>query len=278
MFVYREDGGVGYYYSTLLVSLHGFSTRKGGVSALAETAGLNLAFGRGDDKVTVLENLRLFANAVGTEPDSVISLPQVHGTEVLHVSGGDAGMGYVKEANGMGDGYVTQDTGVTLGVKSADCVPVLLEARDAKGRVLGVAAVHAGWRGTAGGIVPNAVKALRELCAKDAEIRAAIGPCIGSCCFEVNTDCVDEFVRLCGREITDACFEKAENGKYMGDLVHVNRLLLHRAGIPDTHIDAAEICTCCHPDVFFSHRYAIKHTNGKRGTMLSVIRMPKERC
>ncbi len=278
MFVYRENGGVGYYCSTLLVSLHGFSTRKGGVSALADLAGMNLAFGRGDDNATVLENLRLFANAVGIAPDSVISLPQVHGTQVMRVTSDDAGRGYVKEANGTGDGYVTQDTDVTLGVKSADCVPVLLEARDTKGQVLGVAAVHAGWRGTAGGIVPNAVRALREMCAEDLKIFAAIGPCIGDCCFEVEQDCVDEFVRLCGTELTDSCFVKAGNGKYFGDLVLVNRLLLHRAGIPDSQIDAAGICTCCHPALFFSHRYAVKHTNGQRGTMLSVIRMPNERC
>ncbi|MBQ7379754.1 MAG: peptidoglycan editing factor PgeF [Clostridia bacterium] len=277
MFVYRENGGVGYYYSTLLVSLHGFSTRKGGVSALAETAGLNLAFGRGDDKASVLENLRLFASALGIEPDSVISLPQVHGNDVLHVSEADAGRGYAKEANGTGDGYVTRDTGVTLGVKSADCVPVLLEARDEKGHVLAVSAVHAGWRGTAGGIVPNAVKALRRLCG-DADVYAAIGPCIGACCFEVDRDCVDVFAHNLGKELVQKCFTQAENGKYFGDLTRVNRLLLESAGVPDSHIDAANICTCCHPEAFFSHRYAIKHTNGQRGTMLSVIRMPKERC
>jgi YfiH family protein len=149
-------------------------------------------------------------------------------------------------------------------------VPVLLEARDADGRVLAVAAVHAGWRGTAGGIVVNAVKALRHSCG-DAEIYAAIGPCIGQCCFEVDKDCVDEFDRLCGKDIVDTCFVKAENGKYYGDLVKVNRMLLSGAGVPDAHIDAAGICTCCHPDWFFSHRYATKYQNGKRGTMLSVI-------
>ena len=127
------------------------------------------------------------------------------------------------------------------------------------------------WRGTAGGIVQNAVRALRELCGNDVAIYVAIGPCIGACCFEVGRDCVDEFDRLCGKEIVDACFTKAQNGKYYGDLVKVNRLLLHDAGVPDEHIDAANICTCCNPGDFFSHRYAAKHTNGKRGTMLSVI-------
>lgn len=271
MFVYREIGGVGYYYSTLLQSKNAFSTRKGGVSATPETAGLNLAYGRGDDDATVLENLRLLASAAGFDAESVISLPQVHSASVLHVTEADAGRGYFRPADGTGDGYATEQVGVTLGVKSADCVPVLLEARDADGCVLAVAAVHAGWKGTAGGIVPNAVKALRELCGQDAAIYAAIGPCIGACCFEVGCDCVDEFEQNLGTEIVQECFKGAENGKYYGNLVKVNRLLLHDAGVPDAQIDAANICTCCNPEDFFSHRYAAKHTCGKRGTMLSVI-------
>lgn len=270
MFTYKQIDGVGYYYSTLLTSAHAFATREGGVSESPYTSGLNLAFGRGDDDAIVLQNLQCFASAAGFDAHRVISLPQVHGTEVLTVTEEDAGRGYTTPANGTGDGYMTLDKDLPLGVKSADCVPVLLEARDADGSVLAVAAVHAGWRGTAGGIVVNAVKALRHSCG-DAEIYAAIGPCIGACCFEVDKDCVDEFDRLCGREIVGACFIKVQNGKYYGDLVKVNRMLLHSAGVDDAHIDAAGICTCCHPDRFFSHRYATKHHDGKRGTMLSVI-------
>lgn len=271
MFVYHEKNGVGYYCSTLLASTHAFATREGGVSATPETAGLNLAFGRGDADATVLQNLQLLCGAVGMDAQRVISLPQVHGSYVMQVTADDAGRGYSRPANGEGDGYVTVVDGLPLGVKSADCVPVLLEARDSDGCVLAVSAVHAGWRGTAGGIVPNAVKALRELCGKGASIYAAIGPCIGACCFEVGCDCVDEFDRLCGRELVQKCFMPQPNGKYYGDLPLVNRLLLVAAGVPDDRIDAAGICTCCHPEQFFSHRYAAKHTDGKRGTMLSVI-------
>ncbi len=270
MFRYVRKNGVGYYYSTLLKSKHAFATRNGGVSKNTYTKSLNLAHGRGDDDATVMQNLRLFADAVGIDADRVISLPQVHGTDVLIVTEADAGRGYAQPANGTGDGYMTLAKGLPLGVKSADCVPVLLEARDAQDNVLAVAAVHAGWRGTAGGIVPGAVKALRDACG-DAEIYAAIGPCIGACCFEVDHDCVDEFERLCGKLITDACFAKAQNGKYYGDLVKVNRLLLYGADVSDAHIDEAELCTCCHPSEFFSHRYAAKHHGGQRGTMLSVI-------
>lgn len=270
MFVYHENNGVGYYCSTLLVSTHAFATRRGGVSDTPETAGLNLAFGRGDADATVLQNLQLLCRAVGMDAQRVISLPQVHGNGVMQVTAADAGRGYARPASGEGDGYVTEENGLPLGVKSADCVPVLLEARDADGRVLAVSAVHAGWRGTAGGIAVQAVKALQRAC-DDARIWAAIGPCIGACCFEVERDCVDEFERLCGRELVQACFALQPNGKYYGDLTLANRLLLISAGVPDGQIDAAGICTCCHPEQFFSHRYAAKHTDGKRGTMLSMI-------
>jgi YfiH family protein len=271
MFIYKENGGVGYYYSTLLHSLHAFSTRKGGVSRLTETAGLNLAFGRGDDEKTVLANLQCFAKAVGFKAEHVISLPQVHGNEVLHVTPADAGRGYFKPALGEGDGYMTEHAGIVLGVKSADCVPVLLEARDAGGCVLAVAAVHAGWRGTAGGIAVQAVEALRAQCVTKAEVFAAIGPCIGQCCFEVGRDCVDIFEQNLGTDLVRACFTQAASGKYYGDLVRVSRMLLNSAGVPDAQIDAAELCTCCRAEQFFSHRYASGNTEGKRGTMLSVI-------
>ena len=170
---YIIKNGVGYYYSTLLKSKHAFSTKIGGVSTLPETAALNLAFGRGDDEATVLQNLRLFADAVGVEAACVISLPQVHGTDVLRVTEADAGRGYAKPADGVGDGYMTTEIGLPLGVKSADCVPILLEARDASDCVQAISAVHAGWRGTASGIVLHAVKALRDAC-PNAEIYAAI--------------------------------------------------------------------------------------------------------
>ncbi len=270
MFTYAQKNGVGYYYSTLLKSKHAFATRHGGVSENIYTQSLNLARNRGDNDATVLQNLHLFAQAVGMDAARVISLSQVHGTQVLNMTEADAGRGYAKPGNGASDGYITLEKDLPLGVKSADCVPVLLEARDCNGVVLAVGAVHAGWRGTAGGIVRNAVRALCDACG-EVEIYAAVGPCIGICCFEVAGDCVDVFLEHCGREVVEKCFMKGQNGKYYGDLVKVNRLLLVSAGVSEAHIDQADICTCCHPELFFSHRYATRHHDGQRGTMLSVI-------
>ena len=135
---------MGYLVSDLLMSVHAFSTRLGGVSRLEHTSALNLAFGRGDEREVVLENLSLFGGAVGFDPMGVVSVPQVHGNTVHEVDACHRGMGYHVEAAFEGDGYVTADPSVTLGVKTADCTPILLEA-SVGGHVVAVAALHAGW-------------------------------------------------------------------------------------------------------------------------------------
>ena len=115
--------------SEILRSPHAFATRRGGVSTLSHTAGLNLAFGRGDDDGIVLQNLGLFADAVGFDPHSVVSLPQIHSDIIYRVGKKDCGQGYhIRDGVREGDGYITCERGVVLGVKTADCVPILFEA------------------------------------------------------------------------------------------------------------------------------------------------------
>ena len=109
-------GDVRYIRSDILVSRHGFSTRLGGVSAPGATASLNLAFGRGDERETVLENLTRFGDAVGFDPKGVVSVPQIHGRDVFLVDSNHRGMGYWVDAPVEGDGYVTADPAVVLGV------------------------------------------------------------------------------------------------------------------------------------------------------------------
>ena len=175
--------GVCYVRSTHIACPHGFSTRIGGVSDLPHTASLNLTYGRGDSDAVVLANLARFAEAVGVSGD-VVSLPQVHGTAVRIVDEADRGMGYQRPADGTCDGYVTAAPGVALGVKTADCVPILL-ADEAAG-VIG--ALHAGWRGTVAGIASVGVEKMIELGADPSRIVAAIGPSIGVCCYAVGDD------------------------------------------------------------------------------------------
>lgn len=256
--------------SKILRSAHAFSTREGGVSSLEHTKALNLAFGRGDSDEVVLKNLEIFAEAVGIDPHGIISVPQIHSDIIYKVGRADAGEGYYKRANiREGDGYITDEKGITLGVKAADCVPILFEA-DKGGKVVAVGAVHAGWRGSVAGI---AAKCVRMLCEEygvaPKDIRAAIGPCIHKCCYEVGQDLREAVENRLGGEVADlfvvpsTCVED----KYFCDLVGLNRHLLLDAGIIPENLEIIDLCTCCHPELFFSHRFS----KGKRGTMLNVI-------
>lgn len=256
--------------SKILRSAHAFSTREGGVSTLEHTKSLNLAFGRGDSDEVVLKNLEIFAEAVGIDPHGIISVPQIHSDIIYKVGRSDAGEGYYKRANiREGDGYITDEKGITLGVKAADCVPILFEAEKG-GKVVAVGAVHAGWRGSVAGI---AAKCVRMLCEEygvaPKDIRAAIGPCIHKCCYEVGQDLREAVENRLGGEVADlfvvpsTCVED----KYFCDLVGLNRHLLLDAGIIPENLEIIDLCTCCHPNLFFSHRFS----KGKRGTMLNII-------
>ena len=258
--------------SKILRSPHAFATRFGGVSTLEHTKSLNLAFGRGDDNETVLKNLEIFANSVGFDAKSVISLPQIHSDIIYKVTRDDAGEGYYRRENMReGDGYITADGDVTLGVKGADCTPILFEA-EKNGSIVAVGAVHAGWRGTAAGIAPKCVRMLcEEYEILPEDIRAAIGPCIHKCCYEVGEDLRLEISMLLGEEIAESFVtpSRSVQGKYYCDLPMLNRHLLLDVGISANNIDVLDECTCCHPEKYFSHRYSY----GLRGTMLSVIKI-----
>ena len=263
----NAKNGVKYLVSEILQSPHAFATRVGGVSASAHTSALNLAFGRGDSDGTVIANLRLFAEAAGFEAESVISLPQIHSDTVLTVGKPDGGEGYFRKTQRSCDGYVTGDEGLTVGVKTADCVPILLEARRTDGSVIAVAAIHSGWRGTAKAIVARGVEALTKAGGEPCRIFAAIGPCIGGSCYEVDGDCA---AALEGINRGRGCIKSGKNGKYFPDLAALNRLILKDCGLPEENIDVCGLCTHCEAELFYSHR----RQNGLRGTMLSVIRMP----
>lgn len=259
------QNGVVYYTSTVLQGVkHGFSTRLGGVSRDPYTAELNLAFGRGDSDDVVLENLSLFADALGVSPESVVSLPQIHSNNVIKITSEHCGAGYYYKESSLPDGcdgYVCCRKGVTLGVKTADCVPILLA--DRKNGV--ISALHAGWRGSVTGIASKGVEKMLELGAEASHIVAAIGPCIHDCCYEVSDDVYEAAVAY-DNDLA-RCFSDSKNGKYMADLVSLNKILLVKSGVESRNIDTSSLCSCCYPDLFYSHRAS----KGKRGTMLAVI-------
>ena len=256
--------------SEILHSPHAFATRRGGVSQLQHTSSLNLAFGRGDSEETVLKNLEIFADELGFDPHSVVSLPQIHSDKIFKVGTFDRGKGYyIRDGIEEGDGYITDEAGVVLGIKTADCVPILFEA-EKEGRVVAVGATHAGWRGTVEGIAPKCVRELcREYNVAPESVRVAIGPCIHPCCYEVGGDLFVAVKEKLGEDIANMFVLPKEDkeGKYTCDLGSINEKLLVLEGVLPQNIDKIELCTCCNSDLFFSHRYS----GGLRGTMLNVI-------
>ena len=257
--------GVCYVCSDRISLPHGFSTRLGGVSSLRHTASLNLAFGRGDDSAVVLENLARFTAAVGV-PREVISLPQIHSAEVRTVGKADRGLGCQRPADGSCDGYVTAARGVTIGVKTADCVPILL-ADEAAG-VIG--ALHAGWRGTVAGIARVGIKKMVALGADPSRILAAIGPAICPQCYTVGEDFADA---VAASPCADLCLPHLlrRDGWLTADLPAMNADILRDAGLREENIDRSALCTCCDTAHFYSHRAS----HGLRGTLMSVIALPK---
>ena len=264
-----NKNGVSYFRSTVLKSKNGFSTRLGGFSTLEHTRSLNLAFGRGDDEATVLKNIGAFADAVAVDSSKIISVPQVHGSEVRSVTTCDAGAGVYKNADFECDGYITAECGLPIGVKTADCVPILLEGRDGDGKVIAVCAVHAGWRGTAAKIAANAVKKLCQLGVKTDNIYVAVGACIDVCCYEVGINFANEIKNKLGQNYENKFIIKRENGSLYADLKGMNIEILTSCGVPRENIDVSHNCTCCESELFYSHR----GQKGKRGAMMSLISM-----
>jgi YfiH family protein len=206
-----------------------FSTRRGGVSP-APYASLNLGRLTGDAGEHVDENRARLAAAVGLPRGRFLYGRQVHGTRVRRATEPPSTERPVAEEDGQATGL--PDAAALVFV--ADCLPVALAADGA------VAAVHAGWKGLAGGILAEGVAALRELGATGS-VSAAIGPGAGGCCYEV------------GEEV-HAAFEgyDARRGERNLDLAAVARAKLAEAGVEDVH--DVGLCTMCRTDLFFSHR------------------------
>ncbi len=253
--------GVEYLASPLLDTPHGFSTRVGGVSqGIFES--LNLGHRRGDDPERVRENYRRFCAATGTDVDRVVMTNQVHSNVVKVVTAADVKPDLLAPTPFEADGLATNDPGVTLVIFSADCIPVLLfdPARNA------VAAAHAGWRGTASAIGAMAVETMVKHFGSDpANIRAAIGPGIGRCCFETDGDVPAAMTAQLGSLAAPHMTQTGE--KWHVDLKAINRAVLERAGVLPEHMDVSSDCTCCQHGRFWSHRF----TKGERGSQAAVI-------
>ena len=257
--------GVPFLTSDKLGTKHGFSTRLGGVSQ-GIYATLNLRVNCDDAPEHILENYRRLFHALDL-PEKAVFSHQVHGKVVRKASQADVHT-LMTDVPYEADGLITDVPDLPLIIFTADCVPILLH----DGVRGAVGAVHAGWRGTALDIAGEAVRRMREeYGCKPENIHAAIGPCIGPCCFETGPEVPDAMEALLGADAQS--FVAPHGTKYMVDLKGINRHLLERAGLQAAHIDVSPLCTMCNHDRFWSHRY----TKGQRGTQGSLIMLEARR-
>lgn len=216
---WRERDGVRWLEADLGGARAAFSTRLGGVSGPPFDK-LNLGILTDDDQEAVTENRRRLAAALGLDPEQIVFALQIHGTRLLRQPSDES----LPEA----DGHVVTEAGLAPMVLAADCLPIALYGPG------GLAMVHAGWRGLAGGIV--------EAAAAVEATTAAIGPGIGPCCYEVGEEVLDAFSDL---------GEGIAAGRML-DLPEVARRKLQRAGVG--RVKSAGLCTSCEHELFFSHR------------------------
>ena len=226
---------------------HYFTDRSGGVSQGIYRS-LNLRLHCDDDPNCIRENYRILAERIGCS--RFVLGNQEHTDNILHVDGSYAKLDIFDPVSYVADGLITREPELALVVFTADCVPVLLHGPGV------VAAVHAGWRGTAKGI---AAKAVREMGCDPSRIHAWIGPSIGPCCYEVGDEVRNAMRELLGRE-AEAFFHERRI-----DLKGLNRRQLELVGV--TEISVSTVCTCCSNTQYWSHRY----TAGSRGTQAGII-------
>jgi hypothetical protein len=272
--------------------VHGFSTRVGGTSRAYGKRDLNLGFTKHDSKAAVARNRALFLRELadsgnhrrGKESEvpastwHLVTLRQVHSDIIHHIDS-------VPDEVLVGDGLMTSTPGLLLAIQTADCIPIILA--DSKRHAIGV--FHAGWRGTAKRIVEKGVGEMqRWFGSKPRDLKAAIGPGVHGCCYDVGEEVRDAFESQFSyaaslfREVkeSDPVREKYPllfltarapghselPTKIFLDLVEANRRQLLAAGVPRKAIEGSPLCTSCRTDLLFSYRAE----KGKTGRMMSV--------
>ena len=242
---------------------HCFTTRLGGVSEDIYST-LNFSFTRGDNPEAVLENYRRVAETFGKTVDDFICTDQTHTTMVLRVGKEQAGFGVTKERPYTDvDGLITNESGVILSTFYADCVPLYFV--DPVKKAIGLS--HSGWRGTVGRMGQKTLEAMKEVFGTNpADVYAAIGPSICQDCYEISEDVAEYFYEEFSGHGDEILINKG-NGKYQLDLWKTNEIVMLEAGILPEHLAVTNICTCCNPEVLFSHRASY----GKRGNLAAFL-------
>lgn len=240
-------------------SVHGFTTRHEGVSRPPYNS-LNLGTTTLDQPHNVEGNRSLLAGALGIEAGRLVTVSQVHGSDILVIDEPNEDFAHFHGIES--DAIITNQPNVMIGVCVADCAPILL--LDPVTKV--IAAVHAGWKGTAAGLAAKAVAGMKSLFGCDpADIQAAIGPCIDQCCYEVDIPVKQAFSQ--SGISWDECAQPAGSDKWRFSLPAANRELLLKAGLRESSIQDSGMCVCCQKELFFSYR----RDNGDTGRQMGFI-------
>lgn len=241
----------------------GFTTKLGGASK-GVWKSLNTALHVGDDEHDVIANREEIAQKLGFPFAAWTCAEQIHGQRVHVVTRRDAGSGRLTRDDAIPntDALITNEPNIWLTSFYADCVPLYFY--DPFLKVVGLA--HAGWKGTVASIAQSTIKAMVDTygCNVSA-LKAAIGPAIGACCYEVDTHVVEH---VKAAQMMEGVTPKA-NGRYWLDLKLLNRQIMIKAGILPSQIEMSHRCTACEADLFFSHR----RDRGQTGRMMSWIGM-----
>ncbi len=247
---------------------HCFTTRLGGVSEGIYTS-MNLSFTRGDKEEAVQENYERIAQCMGASKDAFVCSDQTHTTNVKKATKEDAGCGVTRPKTYQDvDGLITNVPGLVLSTFFADCVPLYFV--DPVHRAIGMS--HSGWRGTVGRMGRATILAMgQEYGTKPEDLICAIGPSICKDCYEVSEDVAEAFAaEFKGQE--EKILEAKGNGKYQLDLWKANEIVLLEAGVKKGHLAVTNLCTCCNPELLFSHRAS----HGKRGNLGAFLRLKEE--
>ncbi|MCR5458882.1 MAG: peptidoglycan editing factor PgeF [Acetatifactor sp.] len=265
---------------------HLFTTREGGVSD-GQFRSMNFSVNLGDKRENVLKNYKRIASIFGAGPENVVGTVQTHTTNILRVSGKDAGkVACVPPDYGDVDGLITNERGLILAAFVADCVPIFFV--DPVNKAIGLA--HSGWRGTVANMAGKMVAAMqREFGTEPSDLIVAIGPSICQKCYEVDETVAAAFREAFGESHEERLeIQKAgsypmegknglrrilepgkEPGKYQLDLWLANLVWLLRAGVAPSQIDVTDLCTAENPELLFSHRAS----QGRRGNLGAFLKL-----
>lgn len=263
----EEHNGVPYMkfkiFDNISCVKNAISTRHGGVSTGDALSSLNLGTSTSDNWDNVVENYRVFCDAVGYDINRIVLAKQTHSVNVMEVDDDFAGCGVMRERHYDNiDALITDTPDLPLVIHTADCVPVAIV--DPVHKAIGNA--HCGWRGTFGELAKRTLDAMRERYGtRVEEVVVAIGPCICVDCYEVSEELYVDFLQKFG--YTEYIINK--DGRFFLNLPMINSRILADCGVPENSIAVADVCTCCEREHLFSHR-GLGAGRGILGTFISI--------